>query len=158
MSVLALGSRVADALRRGGVFQHGFTYSGHPVAAAVALANLDVIEKEGLVERTRSVTGPRFQRALKDLETLPIVGEVRGVGLIAGLELVRDRATAARFAPAGSAAKRASALALEEGLVVRSIREGLAVCPALSIREDEIDELAARLRRALARLAEELGA
>ena len=158
LSVLALGSRMADALRKGGVLQHGFTYSGHPVAAAVALANLDVIEKEGLVERTRSVTGPRFQRALKALEALPIVGEVRGVGLIAGIELVRDRDTGARFAPAGHAARRAFQLALEEGLVVRSIREGLAVCPALSIREDEIDELAARLRRVLERLAEELGA
>jgi putrescine aminotransferase len=156
MSVLALGPRVADALRRGGVLQHGFTYSGHPVAAAVALANLDVIEKEGLVERTRSLTGPRLQRALKALEALPIVGEVRGVGLIAGIELVRDRATRERFAPAGSAGKRAFALALEEGLIVRSIREGLAVCPALSIRESEIDELVARLCRVLERLAAEL--
>ena len=158
MSVLALGSRMADVLRTGGVLYHGFTYSGHPVAAAVALANLEVIEKEGLVERTRSLTGPRFQRALSSLEALPIVGEVRGVGLIAYIELVRDRATGERFAPAGSAGKRAFALALEEGLVVRSIREGLAVCPALSIREDEIDELAARLRRVLERLSQELGA
>jgi putrescine aminotransferase len=157
LSVLALGSRMAETLRRGGVFQHGFTYSGHPVATAVALANLDVIEKEGLVERTRSVTGPRFQQALRALEALPIVGEVRGVGLIAYLEVVRDRATGARFEPTGSAAKRAFQLALEEGLVVRSIRDGLAVCPPLSIRDEEIDLLVSRLRRALERTAQELG-
>jgi putrescine aminotransferase len=156
LSVLALGPRVAETLRSGGVLQHGFTYSGHPVAAAVALANLAVIEKEDLVERTRTSTGPRFQQALGALAELPVVGEiigeVRGVGLIAAIELVRDRATRQRFEPPGHAARRAFELCLEEGLVVRAIREGLALCPPLTISDGEIDELIARLRRALERL------
>ncbi len=156
LSVLALGPRVSSTLRKGGVLQHGFTYSGHPVAAAVALANLAVIDKENLVERTRSVTGPHFQQRLRELEALPIVGEVRGVGLIAAIELVRDPATQERFLPAGHAAKRGFALCLEEGLIARSIREALALCPPLSISTEEIDELVARLRRALERLSAEL--
>jgi putrescine aminotransferase len=156
MSALALSDRIASVLRGGGVLQHGFTYSGHPVAAAVALANLEVIESEGLAARAGGAPGERFQRGIRSLASSPLVGETRGVGLIAGIELVRDRESGERFEPPGHAASRALALCLEEGLIVRSIREGLAVCPPLTISEDEIDELVAKLGRALARLADEL--
>jgi len=156
LSALALGGRVAEVLRGGGVLQHGFTYSGHPVSAAVALANLQVIDEEGLVARAGGRVGAHFQAGIRSLAASPLVGETRGVGLIAGIELVRDVATGARFEPAGSAASRAFALCLEEGLIVRSIREGLAVCPPLTIAEDEIDSLVERLGRALARLEQEL--
>jgi putrescine aminotransferase len=155
MSALALGPRLDAALRGGGVLRHGFTYSGHPVAAAVALANLRVIERERLVERTRSVVGPKLQRGLASLSDLPLVGEVRGVGGLGAIELVRDRESGARFEPTGSASARAFALCLEEGVIARPLREGLAVCPALSIQETELDELIARLRRALVRLVDE---
>jgi putrescine aminotransferase len=156
MSALALSEPIADVLRHGGVFQHGFTYSGHPVAAAVALANLELIEAEGLAARAGGAAGARFQQGIRSLESLELVGETRGVGLIAGIELVKDAQSGARFEPAGHAAPRALALCLEEGLIVRSIREGLAVCPPLTISEDEIDTLVARLGRALARLEDEL--
>ena len=156
MSALALSDPVADVLRRGGVLQHGFTYSGHPVAAAVALANLELIESEGLVARAGGAIGARFQQGIRSLERSPLVGETRGVGLIAGIELVRDAETRARFEPAGHAASRALSLCLEEGLIVRQIREGLALCPPLTISEDEIDDLVTKLSRALARLEEEL--
>ena len=156
MSALALSEPIADVLRHGGVLQHGFTYSGHPVAAAVALANLELIEAEGLAARAGGAAGARFQQGIRSLESLALVGEARGVGLIAGIELVKDAQSGARFEPAGHAASRALALCLEEGLIVRSIREGLAVCPPLTISEDEIDTLVARLGRALARLEDEL--
>jgi len=156
MSALALSEPIAEVLRRGGVLQHGFTYSGHPVAAAVALANLQLIEREGLAARAGGAIGQRFQQGIRSLESSPLVGETRGVGLIAGVELVRDRETGARFEPAGHAASRALTLCLEEGLIVRSIREGLAICPPLTITSEEIDELVAKLARALSRLADEL--
>ncbi|MGH0030922.1 MAG: aminotransferase [Myxococcota bacterium] len=155
LSALALGPRVADALQGAGVLQHGFTYSGHPVAAAVALANLEVLEREKLVERTRDVTAPALREALSPLAGLPPVGEVRSFGALAAIELVRDVATGERFAPAGSAPARAFELCLEEGVIARKLREGLALCPPLTISQDEIRELAARLGRALARLADE---
>jgi putrescine aminotransferase len=157
MSAVAIGPRVAACIRDGGVLQHGFTYSGHPVAAAVALANLKVIADEGLVERAGNESGPQLQAALAKLADLPIVGEVRGVGMIAGLEIVRDPATRERFDPPGHAAARVRDHCLEEGLVVRSIREGLAVCPPLTISEPEIALLVARLQRGIERAADELG-
>jgi len=156
LSALALGGRMAEVLRRGGVLQHGFTYSGHPVSAAVALANLGVIDDEKLVARAGGALGAHFQRGIRSLAASPLVGETRGVGLIAGIELTKDGAAGTRFEPAGHAASRAFALCLEEGLIVRSIREGLAVCPPLTITEGEIDSLVERLGRALGRLEREL--
>jgi putrescine aminotransferase len=157
MSALAIGPRVAACIRDGGVLQHGFTYSGHPVGAAVALANLKVIADEGLVERAGNESGPRLQAELASLTDLPMVGEVRGVGMIAGLELVRDGATRERFEPAGRAAGLVRDRCLEEGLVVRQIREGLAVCPPLTISDEEIGLLGERLRSGIERAADELG-
>jgi putrescine aminotransferase len=156
MSAVAIGPRVATLIRDGGVLQHGFTYAGHPVGAAVARANLAVLGGERLVERVGGDVGPRFQSALGELRDSPIVGEVRGVGLIAGLELVRNKDTRARFEPAGRAAGVLRDRCLEEGLIVRAIREGIALCPPLVITHEEIALVVERLGRALERTAEEL--
>jgi putrescine aminotransferase len=154
MSALAIGPRVAEVLREGGVLQHGFTYSGHPTAAAVALANLRVLEAGGVLENAARV-GPHLQQGLRALAALPIVGEARGVGMLGALDLVRPGTTRERFAPSGTIGKQAFRLCLEEGLIVRSLREGVAVCPPLCITEDEVDLLLERLRSALVRLAQE---
>lgn len=156
LSAVALADPLAEVLRRGGVLQHGFTYSGHPTAAAVAVANLEVIDKERLVERAAGPASLRLQEGLRALARgSELVGEARGVGLIGALDLVEpgsDPSTCTRIQPAGSAGARLFELCLEEQLIVRAIREGVAVCPPLSIAAEEVDQLLERLGRALALL------
>jgi putrescine aminotransferase len=162
LSAIALADPVAEVLRRAGVLQHGFTYSGHPTAAAVAVANLEVIDKERLVEGAGGPVSARLQDGLRSLAlSSPVVGEARGVGLIAALELVApgsDESTRARIQPLGSAGGRLFELCLEEHLIVRAIREGVAICPPLSICEAEVDQLLQRLGRALTRLEDQISA
>ena len=141
MSALGVGDRIADALQDGGKLFHGFTYAGHPVCASVAVRNLDLLREEGLVERVEREAGPRLQSGLRGaLEGHALVGEVRGIGLIAAAELSRpaelDLAEAVR------------ARCAERGLIVRSIRNSVAVCPPLVIGLDELDRLVEILRAA----------
>src|SRR5690606_32261208 len=97
LSAVLVSDRVAGTLSaKGGEFYHGYTYSGHPVACAVALKNLEIIEREGLVERVRDRTGPYFAKVFAErIASHPLVGEVRTFGLLAGIEIVRDKATRA---------------------------------------------------------------
>src|SRR3546814_8441811 len=100
ISAVMIGERVARALiERGGDLAHGFTYSGHPVAAAVALANLDILARERLVERVRDDLEPYFAAALGGLADHPLVGEVRSIGLIGAVELVQEREPRLAFDP-----------------------------------------------------------
>jgi len=156
MSAVALSGRIASGLRDAGVLQHGFTYSGHPVAAAVAVANLRVIDAEDLVGRVARDVGPYFRSRLAALEAHPIVGEVRSCGLIAGFEVVRPGGGRRRFEPAGRAGAVVRDACLEAGLIVRAIRDGFALCPPLTITRDEIDLLAERLGTGLDAAAETL--
>jgi putrescine aminotransferase len=147
-----VSGEIASALAGGGYLAHGFTYSGHPVACAAALANLDVMERERLVERVRDDVGPRFQAALRGFAAHPAVAEARGFGLIGALELRRP--PAGRFAAAAPNALGAAAhgLAREEGLIVRGIRDLVALAPPLVVTHDELDRMFAALGRALDRL------
>lgn len=156
MSAVALSRDIADVLRDAGPLQHGFTYSGHPVAAAVAVANLRVIEREGLIDRVREEAGPHLRDRLDALASHPLVGEVRGCGLLAGLEIVVPGTARERFEPAGRAGIAMRDACLAEGLIVRAIRDGLALCPPLTITRDEIDLVAERLAAALDRAARAL--
>jgi L-2,4-diaminobutyrate transaminase len=139
-----------------GPVAHGYTTSLHPVGAAAALANLDIFEREGLLERAAKI-GPGFQRALRAaVGEHPLVGEVRGEGLIAAVELVADRDSRRSFPPASRTGPRLHQLALEEGVICRAVAgDSLAFCPPLVIGEDELSEAVARFRRALDRLADE---
>jgi adenosylmethionine-8-amino-7-oxononanoate aminotransferase len=139
-----------------GPVAHGHTTSLHPVGAAAALANLDIFEREGLLERAAKI-GPGFQRALRAaVGEHPLVGEVRGEGLIAAVELVADRDSRRSFPPASRTGPRLHQLALEEGVICRAVAgDSLAFCPPLVIGEDELSEAVARFRRALDRLADE---
>jgi putrescine aminotransferase len=143
---------IAEALEAGGYLAHGFTYTGHPTACAAALANLDVIEKEKLVERVRDDVGPRFQAALRKLAGHPAVAEVRGFGLIGALELKRPpRGPYADAAP-NTLGLAAHNLAREEGVIVRGIRDLVAMSPPLVVTHAELDRMFAALTRALDRL------
>lgn len=144
----AVYDAIADNSAKIGTFGHGFTASGHPVATAVGLENLRIIEERDLVGNAARV-GRTFQARLAELADHPLVGEVRGAGLIAGVELVADKQTHRAFAPAGKVGARAFAAAQQHGLIVRAIGDVVALCPPLIITEEQVEELVARLRRAL---------
>jgi adenosylmethionine-8-amino-7-oxononanoate aminotransferase len=136
---------------------HGFTYSGHPVACAAALANLDILEREHLVTRTRRLA-PYLAQRLGALARHPIVGEVRTAGLMGAVELVRDRASREPLPAALGVANRLRAAALARGVIVRASGDIIAVAPPLVITRAEIDRLAATLDAALQEVGGELEA
>jgi 4-aminobutyrate---pyruvate transaminase len=136
---------IADNSGKIGTFGHGFTASGHPVPAAVALENLDIIEEKNLVENARRV-GEVMQDELRKLADHPLVGEVRGVGLIAGVELVADKATKAKFNPVGKVGAQVFSRAHEHGLIIRAIGDTIAFCPPLIITEDQVRDMVERFR------------
>jgi putrescine aminotransferase len=144
---------IAYALLHNGFFAHGFTYSGHPTSCAAALANLDIIENDGLIPRVRTNIGPYFQEKLRAFAGHPAVGEVRGVNLIGALELV-PRGGKAALTPASMLGVKAAALARQEGVIVRGIRDILAVAPPLTITREETDQLFEAVGKALDRLWE----
>ena len=141
---------IADHTAKLGTFGHGFTGSGHPVACAVGLENLKIIEEKDLMGNAARLA-PQFQEGLRKYADHPLVGEVRGVGLIAGLELAKDRATRTSFAPAGKVSAQVAKFAAEEGLICRNVYETVALCPPLIVTSEDIDKILARLGRALDR-------
>ena len=148
---------VADHSARLGGFGHGYTGSGHPTACAVALETLKIIEERDLVAHVRQV-GPRLLDGLHRFADHPLVGEVRGVGLIAAVELVADKATRAPFPPTRKLGARVQEIAQDERLIVRALGDSIAFTPPLIISAEEIDELLARLSRSLDRTLAEVEA
>lgn len=145
-----VSKRVADVLiNEAGDFNHGFTYSGHPVCAAAALENLRIIEEEKLVERVRDDTGPYFAAAWKALESHEVVGQAESVGLMGGLQLAADKATRRRYDKPEDAGVVVRNHCLEHGLVLRATNDRMLASPPLTITRAEIDELIAKLRAGL---------
>jgi len=145
-----VGDRVADTLiQSGGEFHHGYTYSGHPACCAVALRNLELMQDERIVERVRDETGPYFQSRLREFADHPLVGEVRGVGFVAGLELVRDKATRARFTPLGEVGAVCRDACFKHGLIMRAVGDTMILAPPLVMTRSEIDELITRAGQCL---------
>ncbi len=150
ISATAVSKEIVDVLKTGGDFVHGFTYSGHPVAAAVALKNIEIMEREKLIERTRDDTGPYLAKMLATLNDHPLVGETRSIGLLGAVEIVADKATGARFGGAeGTAGPVVRDLCIENGLMVRGIRDTIVMCPPLIITHEQIDEIVRIIRLAL---------
>lgn len=129
-----------EASASAGLFGHGFTYSGHPVAAAVALKTLELYEERNLYEHVRRVT-PRFQRRLHALADHPLVGEARGIGLVGACELVRNKSTRERFDAKLAVPAKCMAMCQEHGLIVRAIGDAVVLCPPLIVTEADIDEI-----------------
>jgi putrescine---pyruvate transaminase len=145
-----IGERVAEVLmERPGRFPHGYTYSGHPAAAAVARENIALMKREGIVERVREETGPYFLERLHSLMDHPLVGEVRGIGLMAAVELTRDKRGRSTVMPVGSIATPVRNRCFRNGLVTRAVRDCLVFSPPLIIDRSGVDELVARLERSL---------
>ncbi len=139
---------VADNTAKIGTFGHGFTGSGHPVAAAVALENIKIIEERGLVEHAAEVA-PQFQERLRNFADHPLVGEVCGVGLIGAVELVANKETKAPFDPIGPVGLDCFQRCQEHGLIIRNLGDRIAFCPPMIISEAEIDMLFDRFGQAL---------
>lgn len=152
ISALMVNDRVfepiADESNRIGTLGHGFTGGGHPVAAAVALENLKIIEERGLVDHARGV-GAYMQKRLREFAEHPVVGEVRGVGLIAAIELVGDKATKAPRGAVGELGGAANAVLQSHGVLSRAMGDALAFCPPLIITEAEIDMLTDAVAKSL---------
>jgi putrescine aminotransferase len=137
------------------VFSHGFTYAAHPVACAAALANLGIIAGEGLCAHVRALA-PRFQSRLAALGALPLVGDVRGMGLLAGVEFVADRHTRTLLPGSLTAGKRVAAECRRRGLIVRPLGDVVGISPPLVITEEQIDALVDILAAAILTVADGL--
>jgi 4-aminobutyrate--pyruvate transaminase len=144
----AIFSELVKQSEKIGVFSHGFTYSGHPVASAVALETLKIYEGDGTLAHVRRMT-PRMQAGLRRFVDHPLVGEVRGIGLMGAVELVADKVTKAPFDPAQGVGPFLSKRALHHGVILRPVGDSIAFCPPLIINEEEIDLMLERFALAL---------
>jgi L-2,4-diaminobutyrate transaminase len=149
LSGVIVGEKVWDVIARGsrelGPMGHGWTYSGHPVCAAAALANLDILERENITTNAAQV-GAYLQKALRrTFDQHPLVGEVRGVGMLAALEFMKDGASRTPFDPALKVGAQVSAACLERGLIARAMPHGdiLGFAPPLVTTRNEVDEIVA---------------
>ena len=157
LSGVMLTHAIHDTLKSvKGPFAHGFTYSGHPTACAVGLRNLQIIEEEHLVERVAE-NGAHLQRRLQELRSHEIVGDVRGLGLIAGVEFVRDRESKQLFDPASGVARRVWLAAMESGVIFRPLAgDVIATSPPFVITIKEIDRLVEVLDAAISTVSKQL--
>ncbi|MEL7274458.1 MAG: aspartate aminotransferase family protein [Pseudomonadota bacterium] len=150
LSAVLVGDRIAKVLESRGEYYHGYTYSGHPVACAVALANIDIIELEALVERVRDETGPYLTQRLQEVVgDHDLVGEVRGQGLLAAIEIVADKESRSRFEPAGHAAMVVRDHSIEAGMMMRAVGDTMILSPPLTWTKETIDEAARIVKVAL---------
>lgn len=152
ISALLINEKVYQALvsqsAKLGNLSHGFTYSGHPVASAVALETLRIYEETDILGHVNSVT-PYLEEALRSLADHPLIGDVRSVGLIAGVELVESKATRQSFDPKLQVGAVVANRAMEHGLIVRTIGDTIAIAPSLTVTKDEIEDISGRFARAL---------
>ncbi|MBB1520369.1 aspartate aminotransferase family protein [Aquipseudomonas guryensis] len=159
MGGLVLSKRMAEVLvEQGGVFAHGLTYSGHPVAAAVAIANIKALRDEGVVSQVKNDSGPYLQQCLRQVfEGHPLVGEIQGTGLVAALQLCEDKPSRKRFANETDITWRCRTIGFEEGLIIRATGGRMIMAPALVATRGDIEELVSKTKLALDRTAQELG-
>ena len=147
MSAVLIGESVWEVMKAGssraGAFSHGYTYSGHPLAAAAANAALDIVDKEHLSDNAANVGAYLQERLRRAFSAHPLVGEIRGIGLLAALELVADRAAKKRFEPAAKVGARLSQACLKRGLIARAMPHGdiLGLAPPLIARASDVDEI-----------------
>ncbi len=154
-----VGDRVAKVLiDQGGEFNHGYTYSGHPVACAVALANLDVMEQEGLVERVRTETGPYLAQVFAQLGEHPLVGQAETCGMMGALLLLKNKTTGEVFPEGVDVGMMCRTHCFDNGLIMRAVGNRMIVAPPLIMRSADIDELAQRIKLVLDKTLEQLRA
>jgi 4-aminobutyrate--pyruvate transaminase len=153
LAAVVVAPKIIEAVERynegGTAFGHGFTNAAHPVGAAVALEAIAIYEELDIVPRVRKMGALLFERLKQATKDSPFVGDVRGVGLMYGVELVENPSTRAPFAPARQVGAMLAASAYEHGLVVRALRDTIGFCPPLIINEDDVEEIGGKLEKAL---------
>ena len=159
ISAISLGERMGEAIANAKEeLVHGYTYSGHPVACAVALKNLEVLERDGIVARVKKSIGPYFQRRVhEEFADHPLIGEVRGVGMLAAMELVADKNERRSFPRETNAGTICRDHCFNNGLVMRAIRDTMVLAPPLIITEAEVDRLLAKAKLCVDLTAGDLG-
>ena len=154
-----VSDRVAEVvIAEGGEFAHGYTYSGHPVACAVALENLRILQREQIVERVREHTGPYFKERWGSLAEHPIVGEARSLGLVGAIEIVKDKDSRERFHKDLGAGSQCRDFCVDNGLVMRAVGDTMIVSPPLIVEDKHIDELVEKAWKCLNLTAKSIGA
>lgn len=152
IGAVLISSNIYDALAKQsekiGIFSHGFTYSGHPVTSAVALETLKIYEERDILSHVRKMA-PLMQAGLRRFADHPLVGEVRGIGLIGAIELVADKAKRTAFDPSAGVGAFLAKRAHHHGVIIRPLGDSIAFCPPLIIKESEIDLMFERFGRAL---------
>ena len=133
----------------GGEFNHGFTYSGHPVACAVALANIKLIQQLDLVRHVREDIGPYLAERFAELSDHPLVGEVQTCGMMAAVQIVKDKATSTLFAPDLEVGMLCRAHCFGNGLIMRAVGDRMIVAPPLVMTRAQVDEMMGLVRRCL---------
>ena len=156
------GVMVSDAMadvliEKGGEFQHGFTYSGHPVCCAVAAANIRILRDERIIDRVAAETAPYLQARIRELASHPLVGEVRGVGMLGALQLARDKSSRRLFDPPGDVGSMCKDHCMDNDLIMRAVGDSMILSPPLIITKTEIDEIMEKAGRALDLTARDLG-
>jgi putrescine aminotransferase len=145
-----VGERIASVLiEQGGEFNHGYTYSGHPVACAVALANIRLLQRERVVENVHDVLGPYLAEQFAALAAHPLVGEVQTCGLMGAVQLVQDKAHGRVFAPEREVGMLCRGHCFANGLIMRAVGDRMIVAPPLVITTAQIDEMMALIKRCL---------
>jgi len=142
-----VGNRVAEVLiEKGGEFNHGYTYSGHPVACAVALANLDVMEREQLPQRVRTDIGPYLAKRFAELDDHPLVGSAETCGFVAGLVLVKNKPQKLRFDEHQAVGMLCRGHCFRSGLIMRAVGDRMIIAPPLTMTHAQIDEMMGLIR------------
>lgn len=145
-----VGDRVAKVLiDKGGEFNHGYTYSGHPVACAVGLANLELMEREDLPRKVREELAPYLARRFAEIGEHPLVGVAETCGFVAGLVLVKDKASKAMYDPELAVGMMCRAHCFRNGLIMRAVGDRMIIAPPLVMTREQIDEMVALIRRCL---------
>jgi len=145
-----VGDRVAKVLiEQGGEFNHGYTYSGHPVACAVALANLELMEREGLVDRVKNDVGPYLAQRFAELKDHPLVGDAETCGFVAGLVLVKNKTTRQMFDADLGVGMICRGHCFKNGLIMRAVGDRMIIAPPLVMTRAQIDEMMVLIRRCL---------
>jgi putrescine aminotransferase len=145
-----VGNRVAQVLiDKGGEFNHGYTYSGHPVACAVGLANLDLMEREQLPQRVRTDIGPYLAQRFAELNDHPLVGQAETCGFVAGMVLVKDRQRKQRFGADQEIGMVCRGHCFRGGLIMRAVGDRMIIAPPLTMSHAQIDEMMALIKSCL---------
>jgi len=158
IGAVMFNDRVAKVLaEKGGELAHGYTYSGHPVCAAVALENIRILQEEQIVDNAKNVVGPYLAKRWAELGEHPLVGEARIAGMVGALELVPDKSKRQFFADRGSVGVMCRDFALKEGLILRATWDAMLLSPPLIMTTAQVDEMFDKVWIALNKTAREVG-